>query len=64
MEDNPKGSTVISCQRCRFYKVTWDQNLPYGCVAHGFKSRKNPALAVYESSGMQCQLFSLKSGKK
>ena len=27
----------------------------------GFKSKKNPALVVFESSGMQCQVFKIKN---
>jgi len=47
----------ISCIKCRYYQVTWDPNQPYGCRAHGFKSRRNPAQVVFESSGLECQLF-------
>ena len=64
MEKDPKGTAAVSCHRCRFYQVTWDPSLPYGCAAHGFKSKNNPALVVYESSGLQCQLFSIKPGKQ
>ena len=47
----------ISCIKCRYYQVTWDPRQPYGCRAHGFKSHKNPAIVVYETSGIECQLF-------
>ncbi len=58
MEDHkPAGP---SCQRCRHYQVTWDMQKPYGCQAHSFKSNRNPAAVVFESSGVQCQLFELK----
>jgi hypothetical protein len=60
--DQAKGSGV-SCRNCRHYQVTWDPNLPFGCAAHGFKSRKNPALVVYESSGFECQLFAARKSK-
>jgi hypothetical protein len=53
-------SNTIACHKCRHYQVTWDARLPYGCRAHGFKTRKNPALAVYEASGIECQLFESK----
>ncbi len=58
MEDHK--SSGASCQRCRHYQVTWDMQKPYGCRAHGFKSKKNPAAVVFESSGVECQLFELK----
>ncbi len=48
------------CQNCEHYYITWDQNFPYGCKAMGFKTRKLPSQDVYESSGMDCQLFSRK----
>jgi hypothetical protein len=48
---------TVSCIRCRHYLVTWDARRPYGCRAHQFKSRRNPALVVFESSGIECQLF-------
>jgi hypothetical protein len=48
---------IVSCIRCRFYQLTWDIRQPYGCRAHGFKTRQNPSLVVYESSGIECLLF-------
>jgi hypothetical protein len=47
----------ISCYKCSHYKVTWEMRQPYGCLAHGFKTPRNPALVVYETSGIECQLF-------
>jgi hypothetical protein len=46
-----------ACLKCIHYHVTWDAHAPYGCRAHGFKSSRNPALVVFESSGISCQLF-------
>jgi hypothetical protein len=57
MGDTLEGSGTVNCLRCRHYVITWQPAQPYGCRAHGFKSRKNPALVVFESSGLQCQLF-------
>jgi hypothetical protein len=50
-----------ACFRCRHYQVTWDKHRPYGCRAHNFKSARNPSQVVFESSGIRCQLFQLKS---
>jgi hypothetical protein len=47
----------ISCRECRYYLVTWDRSFPHGCRAHKFKSKKLPALEVFEASGLQCLLF-------
>jgi len=59
MEKDERAKT-IACLNCRYYQVTWDPALPYGCGAHGFKSRKNPAVVVFESSGIECQLYTPK----
>jgi hypothetical protein len=59
MEIEQKGSP-IACHQCRYYQVTWDMQRPYGCRAHGFKTRQNPSLVVFESSGIECQMFEAK----
>ena len=59
-----RNAERVSCQRCRYFQVTWDPDMPYGCKAHGFKSKENPAAVVFESSGLACQLFSPKREKK
>jgi len=46
-----------ACRRCRHYFITYDPSRPYGCRAMGFKSRHNPALVVFSTSGLPCQLF-------
>ena len=48
------------CRKCIYYYITHDPANPFGCRGLGFKSKKNPALVVFESSGMQCQLFTAK----
>ncbi|TKB09040.1 uracil-DNA glycosylase [Desulforhopalus sp. IMCC35007] len=48
------------CIKCMHYFITYEPSNPYGCRAMGFKSRKNPARVVFESSGMECQLFKAK----
>ena len=45
------------CIKCIFYFLTYEVARPYGCRAMGFKSKKNPARVVFESSGFECQLF-------
>ena len=57
---NDDRAKTIACRNCRYYQVTWDPALPYGCRAHGFKAKKNPATVVYESSGIECQLYTPK----
>ena len=51
------GGQKADCSTCAHYYVTWDTNFPKGCRALGFKSRTSPGCVVYESSGMECQLF-------
>ena len=57
MEETKDGNRRVACYKCRYYQVTWDVRQPYGCRAHGFKTHRNPSLIVYESSGIECQLF-------
>jgi hypothetical protein len=51
---------VPHCLKCIHYFITHDPGRPYGCRAMAFKSRTNPAQVVLQSSGMNCQLFTLK----
>ena len=57
MEESENAKRRVACIKCRYYQVTWDVHQPYGCRAHGFKTNRNPAVVVYESSGIECQLF-------
>jgi hypothetical protein len=53
----------VRCRECRYYLVTWDVSFPHGCRAHTFKSKKIPAMEVYEASGLQCLLFAPKKSR-
>lgn len=44
----------VVCARCRYFYTTWDNRLPYGCRAHGFKSARPPSEVVRQSSGREC----------
>lgn len=50
----------VNCRQCRHYYITFDASAPYGCRIYGFKSKVTPSLAVFQSSGMACTLFSQK----
>lgn len=50
-----------NCMACRHFYVTHEPAFPYGCRALGFKSAQYPAVTVFASSGMHCQLFARKS---
>jgi hypothetical protein len=63
MGEAEENKNRIACIKCRYYQVTWDPRQPYGCRAHGFKSHRNPAVIVYESSGIECQLFEEKPAR-
>ncbi|MEE8585276.1 MAG: uracil-DNA glycosylase [Acidobacteriota bacterium] len=52
------------CMSCKHYFVTWDPSAPHGCRAMGFKGAQIPSVVVYQSSGMECQLFDPKKGAK
>ncbi len=58
----PKKTVVRpNCFQCLHFYITHKPAHPYGCRGMGFKSKKLPALVVYESSGMECQLFTIKN---
>jgi hypothetical protein len=45
------------CRKCRHYFITHDPDLPYGCRAMQFKSRRPPGRVVFEACGNYCLLF-------
>lgn len=47
----------VDCFKCHYFRVTWDQNNPRGCMAYGFKTKQLPSLVVKQSSGMDCLKF-------
>ncbi|MFI5265766.1 MAG: uracil-DNA glycosylase [Chloroflexota bacterium] len=51
------AAAQVSCRRCKHYKVSWDPNAPHACEAMGFKSQRLPSVVVFESSGIECQMF-------
>jgi hypothetical protein len=63
VEEVKERGSPVACYKCRYYQVTWDASRPYGCRAHGFKTSRNPSLIVYETSGIECQLFEPKIQK-
>ena len=53
------------CIKCKFFYVTWDPQMPYGCKAIGFKGKVQPNVTVRKTSGKDCLLFQRKNtGKK
>ena len=50
----------IICQKCKYYYVTWKTNQPHGCKAYGFKSKQIPSAVVKQSSGTNCNFYTLK----
>ena len=53
---------IPQCLHCTHYFITHEPDKPYGCRAMAFKCRINPARLVFESSGIICQLYTLKKG--
>jgi hypothetical protein len=46
-----------NCLNCIHYYVTWDPQLPKGCKAFHFKTKKIPSQSVKDESGKECQMF-------
>lgn len=59
-----QNQTRPNCMACLHFYVTYEPAFPYGCRALGFKSAQYPAITVFASSGMHCQLFAQKSAAK
>ena len=57
-QQNPRNRP--NCFACRNFFITHEPARPYGCRAMGFKSKKMPSQVVFDSSGMECQLFEKK----
>lgn len=53
----------VNCMKCRHFYVTWDEQFPRGCRAHGFKTREMPSAVVLRSSGFHCLKFEDKHPK-
>lgn len=54
----------VNCRKCVHYYITWDEKFPYGCRAYEFKTNTLPSVKVFQSSGLPCQLFTLKEEPK
>jgi hypothetical protein len=59
----PKAHRHPDCLTCVSFFITHEPARPYGCRAMGFKSPQIPALAVFQSSGIECQAYRKKPGK-
>ncbi|WP_024831313.1 hypothetical protein [Ruminiclostridium josui] len=45
----------VNCLKCKYYFITYDARMPYGCRLFGFKGRQMPSVSVRQSSGNDCQ---------
>ena len=58
-----KKADRISCHKCKFFYVTWDNSFPYGCKAMGFKGKITPSMMVFQASGKTCMAYEEKAEK-
>ena len=56
-----KKADRISCHKCKFFYVTWDNSFPYGCKAMGFKGKITPSMMVFQASGKTCMAYEKKA---
>jgi len=54
----------LDCKKCKFFYITWDPKMPYGCRAIGFKGKVLPNVTVRKTSGKDCLLFQRKKPVK
>ncbi|WP_374327018.1 hypothetical protein [Azonexus sp.] len=57
MQESEIGRALPRCRYCRHYFITFDRHFPYGCRALEFRSAREPARDVLESSGQPCHYF-------
>jgi hypothetical protein len=50
----------VNCLKCKYYYITYDARMPYGCRLFGFKGRQVPSVSVHQSSGSSCRGFDVK----
>ncbi len=62
MNSPEKNNMRPDCFQCTHFYITHEPAHPYGCLGMGFKSQRLPAVVVYESSEIECQLFKKKKG--
>lgn len=48
------------CHHCRYFKISWNPDWPYACLAMNFRSRDIPWRVVVGASDLPCQMFSRK----
>jgi|TARA_B110000977_G_C10704589_1_gene348768 hypothetical protein len=51
----------IGCNSCKYFYITWNKKLPYGCRAMGFISEKLPCIDVVVIEGRDCLSFEEKN---
>lgn len=52
-----------NCFDCRYFYITHEPRMPYGCRAAGFKSLQLPSVVVLRNSGSPCLSFCPKKEK-
>ena len=62
--EKPNNPNKINCLQCVYFTVTWDPKYPRSCKLYGFKTSDMPSATVYKSSGLPCDGFVKKPGKK
>ena len=50
-----------NCFRCEHFRITWEQQRPYACLAMGFKTRLMPWQEVVRASGKPCLMYRAKT---
>jgi hypothetical protein len=56
-------NSLVNCNACAHYFITWNKKFPYGCGAMKFMSSKLPSADVLEIEGHECFLFEHKDAK-
>ena len=57
---NNEKSEKVNCFKCKHFAVSWDPRFPRTCKLYGFKTARIPSVAVFESSGYDCEGYEKK----
>jgi hypothetical protein len=52
------------CLQCGHFEVSWDPSFPRACRLFGIKSRNQPSMEVFLSTGKHCFAFEAREGLK
>ncbi|GMO30931.1 MAG: hypothetical protein Ta2B_11900 [Termitinemataceae bacterium] len=57
-------ASTPNCLKCKYFKVTWDNNFPRSCTVFNIKCRSLPSLEVFKATKQHCPSYEMKAELK